>query len=126
MSPKRSSSRRQYPREARLAELLREIAADTLERLADERLGLLTVQSVDVDAELTRARVFYAQSGNPTDDEEEFAKALEHARHLVQPAIGRQARVRSTPKVTLEADLVIESGSRIDEILRQINTSDPE
>ena len=122
MSPKRGGASRDYPRSARLSELMREIAADTLERLDDERLGLLTVQAVEVDNDLNFATVYYAQSGVPDDDPEEFEDALERARRTIQKEIGRQAKIRSTPRVTLEADRVIETGDRIDEILRGLNS----
>ncbi len=48
---------RDYPRTARLNELLREILAEELERVDDERLTLLTIISVDVDADLRKAIV---------------------------------------------------------------------
>lgn len=120
--PSRSGrqSARDYPRTARLSELIREIAADTLERLDDERLGLLTIQSVDVDAELDRAVVYYVQSATPTDDPEEFAEALDEARRAIKRDIAQQARVRRTPEVVFRNDEVVESASRVEEILRTI------
>ena len=39
----RTPSQRQYPRTARLNELVREIVADELEKIDDERLELVTV-----------------------------------------------------------------------------------
>ena len=47
-------SARQYPRTARLNELLREILADELEHLDDDRLQMLTITSVDIDGDLRR------------------------------------------------------------------------
>lgn len=121
---RRSSGGRDYPRSARLSQLVHEIAADTLERLDDERLGLLTIQDVDVDSELERARITYVQSGEPDADPDVFAEALEEARRAVKREIGRQARVRRTPEVVLREDGVIESASRVEEILRQLREED--
>ncbi len=45
----RPGTARQYPRTARLNRLLREILAEELELIDDERLDLLTLTSVDVD-----------------------------------------------------------------------------
>ena len=47
-----------YPRTARLNELVREIVAEELERIDDERLDLVTVVDVVVDADLRRAIVY--------------------------------------------------------------------
>ncbi len=53
---------RRYPRSARVNEILREVLADALERLADtdERLGLLTITAVDCDPDLRHALVLFS------------------------------------------------------------------
>ena len=40
---------RRYPRTARVNELVREVVAEELERIDDERLELVTVTGVDVE-----------------------------------------------------------------------------
>ena len=117
---RRASSARDYPRSARLSQLVLEIAADTLERLDDDRLGLLTIQDVYVDNELDQAKITYIQSGQPTDDSDEFAAALDEARRAVKQAIARQARVRRTPEVIFTEDAVVETAGRVEEILREL------
>ena len=39
--------------------MLREVIADELTRIDDERLDLVTVTSIDVDPEMNRAIVYY-------------------------------------------------------------------
>ena len=117
---RRASGGRDYPRSARLSQLVLEIAADTLERLDDDRLGLLTIQDVYVDNELDQAKITYVQSGEPTDDPDELAQALDEARRAIKREIARQARVRRTPEVILTEDVVVETASRVEEILRQL------
>ena len=46
---------RSYPRTARVNELLREIVAEELERIDDDRLELVTITAVDVDPDLEPA-----------------------------------------------------------------------
>ena len=105
---------RQYPRTARLNELLREIVADELERLDDDRLQLLTVTSVDIEADLGRAEVFYdSLAGEEGDDE--VLEALGEVRWKLQRAIGRQARMKRTPELTFAPDPAVRAGARIDE-----------
>ena len=117
---RRPSGGRDYPRSARLSQLVLEIAADTLERLDDDRLGLITIQDVYVDNELDQAKITYVQSGEPTDDPDELAQAIDEARRAIKREIARQARVRRTPEVILTEDVVVETASRVEEILRQL------
>ena len=62
-------SARQYPRTARLNELLREIIADELERMDDDRLHLVTITSVDIEGDLTVA--LSDDEGNCREEEAE-------------------------------------------------------
>jgi ribosome-binding factor A len=114
-----SGTARDYPRTARLNELLREILADELERIDDDRLPLLTVVSVEVDPDLRRATVFYDNLEGAEGDEVTLA-ALGEARVRLQAAIGRQARVKRTPELAFRPDPSVRSGERIDELLRDI------
>ena len=88
----RRSRSRDYPRTARLNEPLREIIAEALERIDDDRLPLVTVTSVDVDADLKRAIVYIASLDEDADDE--TLEALGEARIRLQGAVAREARRR--------------------------------
>ena len=90
-------SARQYPRTARLNELLREILADELEHLDDDRLQMLTITSVDIDGDLRRASVFYDSLAGE-DGDEEVLEALGELRWKLQRAIGREAHIKRTPE----------------------------
>jgi ribosome-binding factor A len=105
------------PRTARLNELLREVIAEELERIDDDRLLRVTVTTVDVDADLNRAIVYYdALAGESADDD--VLEAFGAHRVRLQGAIGRQVRVRKTPVLQFRPDDVIRSAERIDRILR--------
>ncbi len=107
---------RRYPRMARVNELVREVVAEELERLSDgdDRLGLLTVTGVSVDPDLRRAKVLL--SSLPPDTEE----ALEEHRVRIQSAINRQARLKRTPQLSFSTDPAVESGKRVEDILRDL------
>jgi ribosome-binding factor A len=107
---------RQYPRTARLNELLREILADELERLDDDRLQLLTITSVDIEGDLGRAEVFYDSLAGEEGDEE-VLEALGEIRWKLQRAIGREARMKRTPELSFAPDPAVRAGARIDELL---------
>ena len=52
-------SQHRYPREARLNQSLRQVIAEALVEIDDEALDLVTITSIDVDAEMNRAIVFF-------------------------------------------------------------------
>ncbi len=109
-----------YPRTARLNELIREIVAEELERVDDERLELVTVVAVDVEADLRHAVVHVAALGGGEGDDAMLA-ALGEARARLQKAIGRQARVKRVPELEFRPDEITRSAARIEEILRDIH-----
>ena len=112
-----SSSAHRYPREARLNEILREVIADELTRIDDERLEFVTVTSVDVDAELNRGIVFFDSLAGEAGDKA-ILEVLEEHRRRIQSSIGKQVRAKKTPVLEFRPDEVIRAAERIDEVLR--------
>lgn len=112
-----SSSAHRYPREARLNEILREVIADELTRIDDERLEFVTVTSVDVDAELNRGIVFFDSLAGEAGDEA-IVEVLEGHRRRIQSSIGKQVRAKKTPVLEFRPDEVIRAAERIDQVLR--------
>ena len=110
-----------YPRTARVNELLREIIGDSLERLDDDRLGLVTVTAVTVDPDLRRAAVEISSLGEAEDD---ALEALAEHRVRLQTAIAKQARLKRTPELRFEVDRAIERGARIEQLLREEHERD--
>lgn len=118
MARRRTHQRhRDYPRTARLNELFREILAEALDRIDDDRLQLVTITAVDVDADLKRAAVYVAAIDPDADDE--VLEALGEVRHRLQGAIAREARIKRTPELVFHVDDVLRTAERIDELLRQ-------
>lgn len=113
---------RGYERTDRLGELLREIVAEELDHIDDERLELVTITGVDVDRELERARVFYTSLAE--ERAAEITEALAEHRGRVRRAIGNQARVRRVPEVVFLRDDAHSSAIRIEQILRELHDSE--
>lgn len=112
-----------YPRTARLSEVLREVIADELTRIDDERLELVTITSIDVDPEMNRAIVYFDSMFGEEGDEGVIEAMNEH-RPRMQASINRQMHARKTPILSFKPDEVIRSAARIEELLRkQPNTS---
>lgn len=106
-----------FPRTARVNQVLREVIADTLERLADvdEGLRMVTVTAVDTAPDLRHAVVYLSSLS------EAAAEALAAERAELQRAIGRQVRLKRTPQLTFAADPGVAHGERVEEILRQLH-----
>ena len=107
---------RRYPRSVRVNELMREILADELERLGEERLEMVAITGVDVDADLRHAVVWFDALDDTHDDE--ILAAFAEVRTHLQKAIGRQSTVKHTPVLTFQADVAIRAGERIEAVLR--------
>jgi len=110
----RIGNSRRYPRTARINEVLREVIAEELERLADEdpRLDLLTVTHVEAEPDLRHATVLLASLPD------EAVEALAEHRVKLQAAIGRQVRLKRTPQLAFETDPAVASGQKVEDILR--------
>jgi ribosome-binding factor A len=125
---------RRYDRLARVNEVVREVLADELERLADPQLGLLTITGVEVTPDLRQATVYYSAlipaAGEAEHQARELhlpppatpAEALSVARPHLQAAIARQVRMKYTPTLAFREDPAIRTGERVDEILRQLQS----
>ncbi len=123
MARRRSNRTREYQRSARLNELLREIIAEELERVDDDRLDWVSIVSVEVDNELTKARVYLSSL---EENEDEIIKVLSEYRGQFRKVIGRSARIRRVPDLMFMIDPSIRTGNRIEEILSELDIAEPE
>jgi ribosome-binding factor A len=101
-----------------LSETLREVIADELAKIDDDRLGFVTITSVDVDSEMNRGIVFY-DSMQGAEGDEQILEALNDHRKRLQSVIADQVRARRTPVLQFRPDDAIRAEQRIDEVLRQ-------
>lgn len=114
-------SAHRYPRTARLNESLREVIAEELIRIDDERLSLVSITAIDVDPEMNRATVYYDSLAGEEGDAE-IAEALSQHRVRIQGSVGRQVRAKKTPILTFRPDDAIRSAERIERILHDRDT----
>lgn len=126
-SVKRTSHRRHVSsrdpgaqRTSRLNELLREIVAEELGRIDDERLEWVSVTRVVTDRSLDRAVVSFTAALGDEVDEDQLVVVFEEHRKRLQHAIGREARLRRTPPLFFEPDRQLRNATRIENILRDV------
>jgi len=120
MSGSRGGGHR-YPRSARLNETLREVIAEELVKIDDERLEFVTVTAIDVDNEMNRAYVYFDSLAGE-DGDAALLEALEAHRRRIQASINRQLRAKKTPVLVFRPDDVIRTAERIEDIIRADRT----
>jgi ribosome-binding factor A len=93
-------------RARKLADRIKVIAAETLERrVKDPRLGFVTVTDARVTGDLREATVFYTVYGDETQ-RADTALALAKVTGLVRSEVGQQTGIKFTPTITFVADAV--------------------
>lgn len=122
----RRASTHRYPRTARVNEVVLEALADEIERLADPRLGFVTLTGVEVTADLREATVYYSSLGEHgetalPESAEQTASALAAAAPRLRSVLGRQVRLKYLPRLVFAEDPAIARGQRVEEILREIH-----
>jgi ribosome-binding factor A len=111
-------------RARKLADRIREIVAETLDRrVKDPRLGFVTVTDSRITGDLREATIFYTVYGDETE-RAATAAALESVKGLIRSEVGRRTGVRFTPTVDFVADAIPENAAHIEDLLRTARESD--
>ncbi|HLV89852.1 MAG: 30S ribosome-binding factor RbfA [Acidimicrobiales bacterium] len=100
----------------RVNSILREVLAEEIERLSDERLEFVTVTGVDTSPDLRHAVVYIDVLRDEQRDE--AVAALNKAAPRLRGLVGRQVRMKYTPELRFEMDPGVVSGTRIEQLLR--------
>jgi ribosome-binding factor A len=104
----------------RVNQVLRQVLAEELERLADaDEVPMLTVTSVEVAADMRTAVVYLASLDAATEE------VLEERRRQLQRVVGTQMTMKRTPRLRFEADPAIATGTRVEELLRGLHATGP-
>lgn len=112
-----------YPRTARLNELIRHIVAEEIELIDDVRVEMATIVAVESEPDLRHA-VVYASSLGGEDSDGEVVEALGEHRKRIQRAIGQQAHFKRVPELEFRPDTVTRGAARIETILRDLDIGD--
>ncbi|MFF3496816.1 30S ribosome-binding factor RbfA [Streptomyces sp. NPDC002795] len=112
-------------RAKRLADLIREVVAQKLQRgIKDPRVGShITITDTRVTGDLREATVFYTVYGGD-EERAEAAAGLESAKGVLRSAVGQAAGVKFTPTLTFVADALPENARTIEDLLDRARQSD--
>ena len=122
------------PRVRKIADRIREVVAEMLERrLKDPRLGFVTITDVRVTGDSQHATVFYTVlAGAPGQDEDQqtalaaTGAALESAKGMIRSEVGKQLGMRHVPVLEFVADALPETARHLDEVLAKARALDEE
>lgn len=107
-------------RRVRLGEQLRrELSTKIATIVRDPGVGPLAITDVEVTEDLWLARVYVAPQGTP-EEQERTMTALARSASFLRSVLARELRVRRMPELRFLRDDSAESGSRIEQILKQV------
>lgn len=110
------------PRVLKLADQIRVIAAQMLERrIKDPRLGFVTITDVHLTGDSRDATLFYTVLDG---DLAETQTALDSAKGLIRSTVGKQLGLRFAPTLTFQADAMPENARQIEELLARARQED--
>ena len=114
------------PRNAKLADQIKEILASTIERrVKDPRLGFVTITEVRLTGDNREATAFYTVLGDD-DDRSGTAAALESAKGMLRSTVGGQLGMKFTPTLEFILDATPETAKHIEDLLARVQASDAE
>ena len=109
----------------RVAEAIKEEASLTItQKLADPRLGFVTVTRVKISRDLRDAVIYISILGG-TSERSKALHALADAAGFIKRGIGDRLELRFTPNIRFEFDEGIDKSIRVAELLRQASEEPP-
>jgi ribosome-binding factor A len=104
----------------RIGQLLKRELGEILRRtLPVDRVGLISVNEVEVAGDLQSARVFVSMLGN-AEQQKQALQLLTEQRKEIQARIGQDLALRYTPVLTFVKDDSIEKGNRVLQIIEEL------
>src|SRR5262245_15840697 len=104
---------------ARVAEVIREVAAETvLFELQDPRVKNVTVTRAEVAADLQHAKVYVSIMGTPKE-QDLCMHGLKHAAGFVQSKLASRLKTRFTPQLKFVLDEGVKKSLEITRILKE-------
>lgn len=109
-------------RSEKIAETIHETVSSLLSRgLNDPRIGFVTIIAVELNEDLTLAKIFYTVIGDDTAKKNTDI-GLNSAKGHIRKELGRVLTMRHIPEILFKFDTSQEYGNRIDSILKEIGT----
>lgn len=106
-------------RTARVSRQILQDLSEIIEReLKDPRVGMITLTSVQMTADLHTARVYFSRLGT-AEEREDSKRALDRAAGFLRRELGHRLRLRYLPELRFFLDDSLEVSERISKLLER-------
>ncbi len=103
---------------ARLEAVIQRRVAYCFQReLNDPRAEFITVVGVELNADLSIAKIFYSVLGDEAD-RTKTEHLLEHAKGFIRKQLGKVLKTKTIPELRFESDTTLSDAGRLDDIIR--------
>ena len=102
---------------------VREVLSEAVGELKDPRIGFVTVTGVSTAPDLREARVYVSILGSE-DERERSLEGLAAAHGVLQSRLGRELKMKRTPRLTFEYDPTVERGVRMSRLIDELAPDD--
>ena len=115
-----------HARARRLAERIKVLAAEALERgVKDSDIGFVTFTDVRVTPDLSHAKIYFTVYGSD-EEQQKSIDALERNRGRLRGEIGHRLGIRITPTIELIRDEIPATAGALAELLAEAKRRDAE
>lgn len=105
-------------------EIQREINDILRGKVRDPRVQDVNITDVQVTGDLSQATVYYSLLSTLASDNQKAQAGLDKATGLVKRELAHRMTMYKIPDLTFKKDASVEYGSKIDELLRNLNAKD--
>jgi len=108
---------RDFSRAARIADQIqRDLSGLIRQEVKDPRVGLVTITAVEVNRDLSHARVYVSSLADAASTEQSV-EGLQHAAGFLRSQLGRTLKIRSVPQLQFLYDASVERGVRLSHLI---------
>ena len=110
---------REFGRKERVADYLRqELARFIQNEVRDPRIGMVSVNEVEVSRDLAYAKVFVTFMGKESEqDARDELEVLNKASGFLRTLLSREARMRAVPKLRFVYDVGVVQGRKLSDLI---------
>jgi ribosome-binding factor A len=110
---------REFGRTERVADYLRQELARLLQaEVRDPRLGMVSVNEVEVSRDLAHAKVFVTFMEHDSEQEAKHVlEVLNHAAGFLRTQVSKDARMRTVPRLHFVYDASVARGRRLSDLI---------
>ena len=119
MRHKRSIPNRAY----RVSDQIQRDLAELIRELKDPRIGMVTLQGVEVTPDYAHAKVFYTSLAGE-EHRQDIERGLQHSASFLRRELGKRIRIHHIPELHFVYDTSVERGTHLSHLIEEAVKSD--